>query len=207
MIPPTPSRTANPVSNAFQFKFALGEQEVLRELPEDFRDALLSTDKILNDTVHPFLLSHTRAVFDQKGDPTGTSWKGYEDEPRYYTFKALALEMSNPEDRLMRWKDKGDMKEYLYPSLTNPRHNLHIFRVQGMKAIFGTRLGYAKRLAQLGGVNPFGEPYPPRPLLEMSENQQDALKARIAAAYENLLRNKGYNVDFDVGPSDLEGDM
>jgi len=198
---------ATPVSNAFQFKFALGDQEVLEALPKDFRDVLLSTDTILNNTVHPFLLQHTEAVFDQKGDPTGTSWKGYGGEPDYRKFKADILDMSNPEDRLMRWKDKGDMKEYLYPSLTDPMHNLHIFRVQGMKAIFGTRLGYAKRLAQLGGVNPFGESYPPRPLLQMSENQQDALKAQISAAYENMLKNKGYNVDFDVSPSDLEGDM
>jgi len=179
------------VSNAFDFKFALGDQQFLRRLPNEIREILLSTDEVFRRTVHPFLIDHVRKVFREKGDPTGTSWAGYENEPQYAAFKASVLDMADPEDRLMRWREIDGMEERLYPSLTDKGSPLHIWRVEGLKAIFGTRVQYAERLAQEGGVNPFGEPYPPRPILQMSARQKGLLEQGIRQTYQTMMREEG----------------
>jgi len=179
------------MTTAFEFKFALGDQKLLERLPREIRDVLLSTDEVFQRTVHPFLIDHTRKVFAQKGDPTGEPWQGYGNEPKYAQFKSIVLDLADPEDRLMRWRNIDGMQEWLYPSLTDRDHQWHVWRIEGLKAVFGTQASYAERLAQEGGVNPFGEKYPPRPILQMSDGQKAILDQAIEQTYKEMLRERG----------------
>jgi hypothetical protein len=181
-------------SNAISVGFALGDVEFLERLPNEIREILLDTDEVFRRTVRPFLHEHVKKVFQQQGDPTGTSWAGYENEPKYGQYKSAVLDMADPEDRLMRWREIDGMEELLQPSLVKENHRLNIWEIDGLSAVFGTRVGYAERLAQEGGVNPFGESYPPRPILQMSSRQKQALDQGIEQTYDDMFREEGLNL-------------
>jgi len=181
-----------------------GLDELRRKLPE-LVDILTDWEHVYDEAIHPHMISFVKEVYDEQGDPTGTSWEGYGDEPKYAAYKAAvtqdweegdgdpreALPDGNTAGGLMRWRGE----ERLYPSLTRREHEDQINRVDGLEARFGTRVPWASRLVE-GGEGPFGEPYPGRPLLTHGERARDELRLAIADTYTTRIRRElGVSLD------------
>jgi hypothetical protein len=174
------------------FKFSIEESERLEELRNRIPKAariLTDIERLAEQVVFPQMRSHVAEVYDEQGDPTGTSWNDYSQEPKYSYYKAALLSHYTSEDYLaddgypdpsqlpdgntagglMRWKGQ----EKLWPSLTRPSDPNHIRRVNttDLSAVYGTAVPYASSLAQTGGRGPFGEPYDPRPILTMPDKR------------------------------------
>lgn len=192
------------------FKFSIEETESIRELRRRIPKAariLTDIERLADQVLFPQMRSHVTEVYAEQGDPTGTSWADYSSEPKYARYKAAILSKYTsssyldddgdpdpsqlPTDRnapggLMRWEGQ----ERLWPSLSRRNHSDHVEYVDTTtyRAVYGTSVPYAGRLAQFGGTGPFGEPYPKRPILTMPASRAGTHLLRpIRAWYRRKL--------------------
>ena len=100
-----------------------------------------------------------------QGRSGGTPWRGYSGEPKYRAWKQattghldlLVMDRANP---------------VVLPSVTGGA--FHPTRISRDGLSFGTRHPFAVALHD-GGIGPFGEPYPGRPLIAITSAQADGL--------------------------------
>ena len=165
-------------------------------------EVLTDMERLADEVLFPFMRSHVEEVYQTQGRPPGTVWADYSDEPQYRMFKAgvLGYETSDGEadpsqlpigqnapGGLMRWEGQ----ERLQPSLTQRQHPEHIEDTFELKAWFGTSVPYAKRLAQTGGTNLFGEPYDARPVLAMRSRRKQTLLEAAGGWFRAQLHEVG----------------
>jgi len=159
-------------------------QRTLSRAEHVVQDMAPSFDQVF----HPYMLAHMQDVFRSGGAAAGRVWRGYEGEPRYGAFKAAVLAQARPQP--LRWKP-GE-KERLFPSLVYEGGE-HVHTTSRSAARFGTAVPYAARLEE-GGIGPFGEPSPPRPMLRLdavgSARLAEVLKTDIFARIGGTTRPK-----------------
>lgn len=136
-------------------------------------DAVSDMAPTWSQVFEPFMAQHMKQQFASQGRAGGKQWAGLEREPRYQAFKR-ALVGNAP---VLRWPSP---REQLYPSLVERGHPLHIERRGQERARFGTAVPHAARLEQ-GGIGPFGEAYPARPILVLG-NDRIAVLANLVRA-------------------------
>ncbi|QDG49301.1 hypothetical protein FIV42_00690 [Persicimonas caeni] len=137
---------------------------------------------LATEVVHPFMLAHSKKQFATEGRHGGRPWADYSQEPLYAAYKLMKVGHLD----LLRWQ-KGGTFEQLYPSLTDPNHDLHIFRVGRTSVSIGSAVDHAYSLTT-DTEGPFGEPSPGRDVLAMrpthgkrlTTNMQRRLKQRLA---------------------------
>lgn len=187
--------------NSIRFE-VLGDWGRLKNLPEATQEVLTNFEELYEDAVFPWMLEHTRKVWATQGKAAGEKWADYSNEPKYAAYKASLLDFNGPDDLpvgkvqpggLLRWRPEGD--ERLFPSLTDDSHSERVENVDGRSAEWGTSVPWAERLAQKGGSGPFGESYPPRPILSLSEPQEKRLRGKIAEYYCEKLKQLGYDIE------------
>lgn len=153
----------------FQAKLQVSA-EVLGDLSEMF-----------DEVVHPWMINHVRTQFETSGRHGGAAWEGYGNEPKYKAFKRRVVGRLE----LLRWApDEG--KERLYPSLVNTGHPDHVWQRDNHSARFGTSVPYASDLEE-GGVGPFDERYPGRPILTFKKSQIVDASSKIGAGRDTLV--------------------
>lgn len=138
--------------------------------------------------VHQALLEHTRKLFASEG-ATGRhgKWDRYTGEPKYKAFRDRIL---GPNEPILHF---GSYSR-LAPSLTSPSHPDHVFIGRPTRMEFGTRVPYADRLAQ-GGVGPFGERYPPRRAIDLTEDDAQSVVRAVLRHIRSYREAPGYNSD------------
>lgn len=192
------------MSAAVEVKLQLPDVGEVTKRGQKALDILTDWGAVFETAIAPFMRRHVREVYQSNGRAAGARWSGYGNEPKYAAFKAAILFDGDPSSLpstggepggLMRWRDKGEAEERLYPSLRNRTHPDNIARVDDLRAVWGTSVPYAARLALKGGTNPFGESYGPRPILSMADQQKGRLEKRIGAHYSNALQRAGFDVD------------
>lgn len=155
--------TAKPRGALQHYQRTLGRAEqVVQNLAPSF-----------DQVFHPFMLSHMRDVFRSGGAAAGQTWRGYASEPRYGAFKARILAQARPQP--LRWQP--GKKERLFPSLTSEGGE-HVHVSNSQAARFGTSVPYAARLEE-GGIGPFGEPSPARPMVRIDAARTSDLVALL----------------------------
>lgn len=120
----------------------------------------------IEDNLHQILIDRQVSNFATAGRSEGRPWPSYSAEPKYRAYKRAIT----GHEELLRW-DKNGTYERLYPSLTDPRDENHIWN-QGRVPTsfqFGTSLSYASELER-GTTGPFGEPSPPREFSHVGRN-------------------------------------
>lgn len=187
--------------NSIRFE-VLGDWGRLKKLPEATQEVLTNFEDLYEDAVFPWMLEHTTKVWATQGKAAGEKWQDYSNEPAYAWYKASLLDFGTPDDLpvgrnttggLLRWKPKDN--ERLFPSLTEESHAERVADVDGASAEWGTSVPWAQRLAQEGGSGPFGESYPPRPILSLSEPQEKRLRVKMAQYYCQKLKQLGYDIE------------
>jgi|AntDeeMinimDraft_6_1070357.scaffolds.fasta_scaffold00404_8 phage gpG-like protein len=123
------------------------------------------------EVYHPFMLVHMRDQFATGGRAGGQQWAGLEREPKYAAYKRNIVGNAP----ILRWPTAN---EQLYPSLTNPRGAGHLASSSDAAARFGTSIAHAATLDR-GGIGPFGEPFPARPILALGPQRNAALFALL----------------------------
>lgn len=127
--------------------------------------------------IHRFMLRRSLELVESEGQVIGARWPALEvGEPKWAALKAAL----GADPRPLRWEPGA--RERLIPSLTNPRHPLHVAGVRGDAVVFGTRVKYAQRHHEGVGLNPFGEQIPRRPLVGLSAKGRSRL-AQLMAIY------------------------
>lgn len=160
-----------------------GERAVSRkiglaaEIIGDLRD-------VFDEDLHPFMLDHMKSQFASSGRHGGKPWASYDKEPKYTAYKIALVGHLD----VLRWQ-KGGPFERLYPSLVDKTDVDHVWKTSGKSARFGTRVAYAGRLNQ-GGVGPFGESYPARKMLAMTDQQK---KLMITTIQRGIVSRIGAN--------------
>lgn len=161
-----------------------GDRDKLKKLSDNVRRILTDFDAIHENVTRPHMRNHVEEMYDSSGAHAGAEWMDYEEsgETKYAAFKQAVVDGPNA-TKLLRWEDG---MERLHPSLTNPSHPLHVERMNGAEFVFGTRVDYAYRLAVIGGINPFDEPYPPRPILYHDSAAERRLQKRGTREYPGI---------------------
>lgn len=134
-------------------------------------DVIGDLTPVWDDVVHPWFLRHMRRQFETSGSHGGDTWAGYEDEPIY---RAVKLKLTGYL-QLLRWDFEN---ERLYPSLTDPSHPDHVYQRSEQSMSTGTSVEYAPRLIE-GGEGPFGETYPGRNMISVTDRQRSDLVRAI----------------------------
>ena len=120
--------------------------------------------------MHVFLLARMRQRFDTQGRSEDAPWPELaRQEPLWAALKARA----GADPRPLRWMPGA--RERLYPSLTDARDESHRFELRGDEVVMGTRLDYAADIDRGGGLNPFGEPIPARPLVRLGRTTREVM--------------------------------
>lgn len=193
--------------NAIQVSVADSDalDELAAKMPRA-HEVLTNFEKLAKKLVFPQIRSHVTEVYDTQGAATGHPWAAYDEEPKYAKFKAAVLGFTDSDDNpdpsqlpvgdnqpggVMRWKETDESEEWLYPSLTDESDPRHLRNVNGSTMVYGSSVPYAKRLAQEGGTNPFGEPYGPRHIFLMPEDKKSDFMKAIDAWYRAELKKAG----------------
>lgn len=157
-----------------------GLDRLQRELDEMGERARGWTDTA--PRVHDFLLTRQRELWETQGASEAKPWPGL--PPKWAALKkALGVD-----PRPLRWEP--GVRERLFPSLTDPRHRLHVFEVVNREEVrFGTAVPYASRHDQGQGKNPFGETIRERPLATLSDRNQLRLGQLLAVYIARGARN------------------
>lgn len=164
----------------------------ISEMPDHIREVLTDFERIHTEITREHMRQHVEAMYSMDGQRAGVHWMSYEEsgESAYKKFKSNVVDGPNATE-LLRWEEGH---ERLYPSLTEPGHPQHHEVIRGSYYEYGSQLPYAARLAQVGGLNPFDEPYPPRPILWHSEGNLDNLQRKYNRTIPRWLRRKGVPV-------------
>lgn len=162
-----------------------GDRDKLQALPETARKILTDFEHIHLEVTSPHMDSHIRAMFARQGAPAGLNWADYSGEPKYEAYKRKMIGKDNPADYLLRWHPPA--KERFYPSLTDPTHSEYVEFVQGKAYERGTLVPYAYEIAVTGGVGPFGERFPGRPVLEHSDDNLREYQDKVNGEYRSQL--------------------
>lgn len=120
----------------------------------------------VHDDIQAFFLVRQRRAFRTSGRSERSKWAGFGREPKYRSFKQKLTGDLSP----LTWKREGR----LFNSLTRSNDADQTFRVTGDTIRFGSRVPYAHRL-YTGGVGPFGERYPGRNFLHLSDRSMNVL--------------------------------
>lgn len=159
----------------------------VRQALQASAEALGGFQDIWDEVVHPWFLWHMAARFATEGRYGGDAWAGYSNEPHYALYKKAITGHWD----LLRW-EKGGKYERLYPSLTDPDHQFHIYQRNQTSMRVGTSVPYAKDLEE-GGVGPFGERYPGRTIISVTQRQlmtgRDSLWRRIQRRIGEKIRD------------------
>lgn len=137
----------------------------VRQMLQVSAEAVGGFQDIWDDVVHPWFIGHMGARFATEGRYGGNAWEGYSNEPHYALYKLAMV----GHFRLLRWQ-MGGPYERLYPSLTEPNHEDHIYQRNQTSMRVGTSVPYAEDLED-GGIGPFGERYPGRTIISATQAQ------------------------------------
>lgn len=125
----------------------------------------------VHNDIRAFFVARMVRAFKTRGLSENRKWEGYDREPKYRAYKReVSGDMS-----LLKWKGGG----ILYGSLTQHNDPDQVFRVQGDKIVFGSRVPWADDVAR-GGTGPFGEKYPGRNFLHMGDRSRKLLARQLA---------------------------
>lgn len=124
----------------------------------------------VHDDLQAFFIARQRRSFRTSGRSERSKWAGFSREPKYRTLKQRLTGDLRP----LLWSGGGR----LYDSLTQANSSDQTFRVTGDTIRFGSRVPYAHRL-YTGGIGPFGERYPARNFLKLSDRSMDVLSNLI----------------------------
>lgn len=138
----------------------------------------------VNEVIHPAFLQASRENIEGQGRLAGESWN-YSTEPLYEAWK----KKKGLSPYVMRWQP--GTKERLFPSLTDPNHLFHYFRMTRNSASIGTLVSHARDLT-VGGVNDItGETYPGRTLLAMGGSKKKKVTTDIQRVIHNNIDIRG----------------
>jgi hypothetical protein len=143
---------------------------------------------IVSEVIHPFMLAHSKRQFATDGRHGGAPWADYSLEPIYAAYK---LEQVGHLD-LLRW-DKNGRWEQVYPSLTDPSHPEHVYRVGRNSVAIGSSVEHAIDLTR-DTEGPFEEPSPGREILAMRGSQRKGLTTDIQRFIRREIGKSGKRI-------------
>lgn len=140
----------------------------------------------------PWFLDHMEEQYETQGAHGGEPWADYSSEPQYAAMKSSVFEQANVggsiDNFILRWVPGS---ERLKPSLTESSHPNFVFRTSDLEAEIGTNVPYAERLIE-GGTGPFGEPYPGRDMLAMTDAQLSTLFTEIQRGIQDRIGTEAF---------------
>lgn len=166
----------------------------------DLRKRTLDGGPSAATRIRPWWFNRGKKMYRTRGKYTGQNWPKYRaSERQYVAIKASIYRKNNhPFDKqrdLLRWIRSGEL---LYPSLTDPKNLMAIYRANRKSINAGSRLLYVDQLSR-GGVAPKklgGGVYPARPLLMIKGNAKrdlDRIIRRWAKAQEKGIERMTRN--------------
>lgn len=112
--------------------------------------------EITDRTAREVSLRFAREQLATGGRKGGVPWAGYQGEPKYAAYKQAVVGHLEP----LRWeRQTGGLED----ALTNPSSRLRTWTRAGGKVTLSIGLDYVDELEN-GGVGPFGERFPARPI-------------------------------------------
>lgn len=163
-----------------------GGEEISRKLGI-LASAVDDLSKVFDEVVHPYILNQAKMNFETSGAYSGQAWD-FSGEPKYKAFKRHMAETKGVDMRPLWWIPGG--REWLRPSLTNPSHGSHIYVSDEKRVIIGTSVPHAAKLNE-GGKGPFGEPFPARRPLGMTQGQRKELITLMQRGIMALAESQG----------------
>jgi len=114
--------------------------------------------------LHAYLLIHAQQQERTSGSYGGQRWQGFGGERVYAAFKLAT-------DGHLRPLEGAPQDEVYLNSFQSSSSPWHIFRPNAAAMAFGSSLFFGVDLEE-GGVGPFGEPFPARPVLSYTSAQE-----------------------------------
>jgi hypothetical protein len=137
----------------------------------------------LNRVVYPWYVMHVEEQFRTAGKHGGQAWS-FRGEPKYQHMKTRRHGMPYGKMPMLLPDDRAK----LLPSLIDANHPDSLFRLMPGQLILGSRLEYADRLFNTGGIGPYGERYPGRDPFQMTPVQERERDRLIEADLRQRLK-------------------
>lgn len=129
----------------------------------------------LEEVVQPYIEMHVDKQFRTAGRHGGKRWS-FGGEPVYEAAKTARYGARYGKRPLFVPRKV----EQLRPSLVMSGHPQAIRRIERGRLTIGTKIRYADRLINTGGVGPYGERYPARDPFQLKARQRLELEKEIA---------------------------
>lgn len=140
------------------------------------------------DAAHQAVLVFARRQVTSSGAYGGRRWADFAGEPKYRAFKDAIGALAQP----LRWIPG---QERLVPALTDPRHPDHRWLKTQRGFELEISIPYIASI-EAGGIGPFGEKFPARPIFPPSSTQlRRGVVAEVTSALVERVEAAGLRVE------------